>query len=287
MKRIIYLLLIFILTTPVFAAGSKSYSVTLPAAGLQRSPVVLRTAFNDVLSWINGIYDNTGNGDTQFQVLTSNGDGSFIYENVIRSNVDLLHTDGNGSVGQALISNGDGTTKWATTGILTDGDKGDITVSNSGTVWEINNGSVVTDKIGDSNITEDKINNGAISTVKLANGSVTLTKLGTDGYPITTDVSTINFQTGTTYTIQNGDNGRIVAFSNGSAITATIPDTVPNNFTCTLMQLGNGTVTIDNGGSLVLRNSQDFTTLLGRWSTASVIRVSNGNDLVIFGDLAP
>jgi hypothetical protein len=52
---------------------------------------------------------------------------------------------------------------------LIDGDKGDITVSSSGTVWTIDNNSVSTPKIVDAAVTSIKITDGAATNAKLAN----------------------------------------------------------------------------------------------------------------------
>jgi len=54
-----------------------------------------------------------------------------------------------GTSGYFLKTNGAGANPaWAASGSLTDGDKGDITVSGSGTVWTIDNGVVSTSKMG-------------------------------------------------------------------------------------------------------------------------------------------
>jgi hypothetical protein len=60
---------------------------------------------------------------------------------------------------------------------LTDGDKGDITVSSSGTVWTIDNDSVSTSKIADTAVTTIKITDGAITEGKIASNAITTAKV--------------------------------------------------------------------------------------------------------------
>jgi hypothetical protein len=68
---------------------------------------------------------------------------------------NLLPTQ-TGNTGRFLTTNGTDVS-WANTGV-TDGDKGDISVTGSGTVWSIDPGTITTTKILDGNVTTAKLN---------------------------------------------------------------------------------------------------------------------------------
>lgn len=88
-----------------------------------------------------------------------------------------------GTTGQVLkkLSNTDYDYTWGTDldtgggGGISDGDKGDITLTGSGTIWTIDNSAVNTIKIADAAITDIKVAAG-IDAIKLADGSVTNTE---------------------------------------------------------------------------------------------------------------
>ena len=53
-----------------------------------------------------------------------------------------------------------------------------------------------------------------------------------------------NNQTGTTYTIVAGDNGKVLTFNNAASIAVTLPDTLDTDFQCTIVQIAAGVPTV-------------------------------------------
>ncbi|MCX7364824.1 MAG: hypothetical protein NTV97_23720 [Alphaproteobacteria bacterium] len=64
------------------------------------------------------------------------------------------------------------------------------------------------------------------------------------GSAFKTTAANVNAQTGTSYSLVDADNGKVVTLSNASAITLTVPSGLAAGFSCTLVQLGAGQVTI-------------------------------------------
>lgn len=72
------------------------------------------------------------------------------------------------------------------------------------------------------------------------------------------------------YTLVEGDNGKIITMSNASPMTLTIPPLLAVGFNCTIIQLGAGQVTI--GGAAVTKNSyQGNLKISGQHGSASII----------------
>lgn len=88
-------------------------------------------------------------------------------------------TVGDGTSGQMLVTNGDGTTSWVDQpgeGVVGSGDLAD----NAVTTDKINDGAVTTAKIGSGAVTSDKIADGTIATGDIANDAITADKIASD-----------------------------------------------------------------------------------------------------------
>lgn len=100
----------------------------------------------------------------------------------------------------------------------------------------------------------------------------------------------INAQSGTTYTLQASDSGKIVECTNNSAITVTLPNSLAVGFCCTIVQCGAGQVTLSAASGASLRNRQSHTKTAGQWSGATVyVRTNSGGsaaEYVLNGDTA-
>lgn len=90
--------------------------------------------------------------------------------------------------------------------------------------------------------------------------------------PAGTFSSDVNAQTGTTYSLQDSDKGKLVTMDNASAITLTVPSGLATGFFCNIMQKGAGQVTIAASGTTV-NNADNATKTEKRWALASIIQI--------------
>lgn len=101
---------------------------------------------------------------------------------------------------------------------------------------------------------------------------------------------TLNTQTGTTYTLQASDNGKVVELGNAAAITLTLPNSLAIGFNCLIRQTGAGQVTVTPASGANRRNRQSHTKLAGQWSEAALsVRTNAGGttaEYVFSGDTA-
>jgi hypothetical protein len=93
------------------------------------------------------------------------------------------------------------------------------------------------------------VNIGASTGTTTVGNSLSVNKsiTASEGYRLGTNA--INAQVGTTYSLDAADNGRIVTFNSSSAVTVTVPTGLPTNFTCTVIALGTGKVTLSQSST--------------------------------------
>lgn len=82
--------------------------------------------------------------------------------------------------------------------------------------------------------------------------------------------ASINEQTGTAYTLVAGDNGKVLKFTNGSAITVTLPSGLGLGFNCSVIQYGAGQITFSTSSS-TLYNRQSHTKTAGQYAVTGLI----------------
>jgi len=92
-----------------------------------------------------------------------------------------------------------------------------------------------------------------------------------------------NDQTGTTYTFATSDSGKPITFTSGSAVTATIPSTLPKGWNCLVYQGGAGQVTIAAGGGATIHNRQSQFKTAGLYAVISLLATATGV-VVVGGD---
>lgn len=175
-----------------------------------------------------------------------------------------------GTTGQVLVSNGAGNApSWQTpsgTGTEVDGVIGnEVLNATVGGALERSGAGTAADPytlgVADQGIT----------TAKIADNSVTYAKINTPVKAITTN-----------YTLLAEDSGGFIYSSGTTALTVTVPDTLPIGFHCVIIQQGTGQVTAAQGGTLTL-NSARGTKTRARYSAIGIVKHGAGT-AVVTGD---
>ncbi len=94
----------------------------------------------------------------------------------------------------------------------------------------------------------------------------------------------LNAQTGTTYTLQASDAGKVVTLTNASAITVTVPSGLSADFTCKLVQGGAGVVTLVAGASATVNSFGSLYSSQGQFAVVDVMSFAT-NTVVLSGNL--
>lgn len=84
-----------------------------------------------------------------------------------------------------------------------------------------------------------------------------------------------NDQTGTTYTLVSGDNGKVITLTNASAITLELPNSLPKGFNVLVIQGGAGQVTLSALSGATLRNRSSHTKMAGQYAQIGLVVTAN------------
>ena len=129
-------------------------------------------------------------------------------------------------------------------------------------------GSAETKKITVSNLLGDA--------VKVSGGAVDI-----GGNTLLNFDASVNEQTGTTYTLVAGDNGKVIKFTSGSSITLTLPSGLGVGFNCSVIQYGAGQITFSG----TFYNQSSHTKTAGQYAVTGLISCV-ADSFVLAGDTA-
>jgi hypothetical protein len=105
--------------------------------------------------------------------------------------------------------------------------------------------------------------------------------LTTNGYRL--GAGAINAQTGTTYTLAASDNGRVVTLNNAAAVTVTVPASLGAGFSCSLIQIGVGQVTVTPAATVTINAPGAVNKTAARYSAVTLLAIA-ANGFILSGD---
>jgi hypothetical protein len=169
------------------------------------------------------------------------------------------------------------TKKVSVTNLMTLAPQGDLVASNN--LSDVASASTSRTNLGLGDAATKTVGTADTNVIGVSSGTVDL-----GGNKLEDFDASINEQTGTTYTLVDGDNGKVIKFTNGSAITVTLPSGLGLGFNCSVIQYGAGQITFSTSSS-TLYNRQSHTKTAGQYAVAGLISCV-ADVFVLAGDTA-
>ena len=220
--------------------------------------------------------DATGQSDNS--VTLGNADVTDIYMAQDKgATVHAAGADLSGSTG--LILENDETITNSTDGtVLINGTIAGGTGSGAG-VFTSNGDQDVTIQTGNSTTGSITITDGANGNIDIApNGTG---KVDMNDSPLTGYGADLQTESGTSKTLAASDNGTIIVCSSNSAVTITVPASLPAGFNCMIIQSGSGQVSLSASSTTL--NNRNGTKTAGQHAIMTVVHLGS-NAYVVSGD---
>lgn len=96
----------------------------------------------------------------------------------------------------------------------------------------------------------------------------------------------LNAQSGTAYTLDATDTGKIVRCTNASAITVTLPNSLAEGFTVEVIQGGAGQITFSAASGATINNRQSHTKTAGQYGAVRLVVIGNSGGSAAIYNLA-
>jgi hypothetical protein len=156
---------------------------------------------------------------------------------------------------------------------------GALTVAGGiGVAGQIYAGGIQNTPIGNTNASS-----GSFTTI-VASGNITATGNLTGGNSSSSSISGFAaniLSISADYPITSADNGKVIQSTGGTSITITIPNSLPNGFNCTVVQMGAGQITFARSPlTPTIINRTGFTKTASQYSVVSILHLGSNNILV-------